>query len=59
MLAVRGGCSLMAARWQVFFVPQGSPAHPVVLADDCDIFCFVKLSTFQEAAFLRALQYHP
>ena len=43
-LTVGSGCSLMAARWQVFFLPefpQGSPSAVATFANNCDIICLL------------------
>ena len=46
-LTVGRACSLMAARWQVFFptwVPSGltsSPQAGAAIADDCDVLCLL------------------
>ena len=43
-------------------VPSGLPSSPLgvaALIGDCDIFCFVHLTTAQEAIVPTALKYHP
>ena len=62
-VSVRSGCSLMAARWQVFFVPSWVPSG--LTSSPCSTcrwlwyLLFCQLNYSQEAAFQRALQYHP